>query len=282
MNPSRPFILRPVATILFMVAILLSGLVAWRMLPVAALPEVDYPTIQVVTYYPGASPEVVTSTITAPLERQFGQMPGLEQMSSSSSNGVSVVTLQFSLSLTLDVAEQEVRQPSTEQRILLPSDLPNPPIYNKVNPADTPILTIAVTSPTLPMTKLEDLADTRLAQKLSQVPGVGPCLHQRRTASCRTHTGQLESTRRQRPDAGKRPYCCRRCQRQSGKRQLRRPLQASTIDGNDQLKTATEFANIIIAYRDGAPCACPTWRPFSTVRKTRALPHGQAIPPPSS
>ena len=173
MNPSRPFILRPVATILFMVAILLSGLVAWRMLPVAALPEVDYPTIQVVTYYPGASPEVVTSTITAPLERQFGQMPGLEQMSSSSSNGVSVVTLQFSLSLTLDVAEQEVQAAINGATNLLPSDLPNPPIYNKVNPADTPILTIAVTSPTLPMTKLEDLADTRLAQKLSQVPGVG-------------------------------------------------------------------------------------------------------------
>lgn len=285
MNPSRPFILRPVATILFMVAILLSGLVAWRMLPVAALPEVDYPTIQVVTYYPGASPEVVTSTITAPLERQFGQMPGLEQMSSSSSNGVSVVTLQFSLSLTLDVAEQEVQAAINGATNLLPSDLPNPPIYNKVNPADTPILTIAVTSPTLPMTKLEDLADTRLAQKLSQVPGVGlvsisggqrPAVRIQANSKALAAKGlTLENVRTAVVGANV----------NQAKGSFDGPLQASTIDGNDQLKTATEFANIIIAYRDGAPvrpCACPTWRPFSTVRKTRALPHGQAIPPPSS
>ena len=154
MNPSRPFILRPVATILFMVAILLSGLVAWKLLPVSALPEVDYPTIQVVTYYPGASPEVVASTITAPLERQFGQMSGLEQMSSASSEGVSVVTLQYTLSQTLDVAEQEVQAAINAANNLLPTDLPNPPIDNKVNPADTPILTIAVTSPTMTITKL--------------------------------------------------------------------------------------------------------------------------------
>lgn len=199
MNPSRPFILRPVATILFMVAILLSGLVAWRMLPVAALPEVDYPTIQVVTYYPGASPEVVTSTITAPLERQFGQMPGLEQMSSSSSNGVSVVTLQFALSLTLDVAEQEVQAAINGATNLLPSDLPNPPIYNKVNPADTPILTIAVTSPTLPMTKLEDLARYANGPKALAGARCRPCLHQRWPASRRAHTGQFKSACSQRP-----------------------------------------------------------------------------------
>ena len=253
MNPSRPFILRPVATILFMVAILLSGLVAWRMLPVAALPEVDYPTIQVVTYYPGASPEVVTSTITAPLERQFGQMPGLEQMSSSSSNGVSVVTLQFSLSLTLDVAEQEVQAAINGATNLLPSDLPNPPIYNKVNPADTPILTIAVTSPTLPMTKLEDLADTRLAQKLSQVPGVGlvsisggqrPAVRIQANSKALAAKGlTLENVRTAVVGANV----------NQAKGSFDGPLQASTIDGNDQLKTATEFANIIIAYRDGAP-----------------------------
>ncbi len=253
MNPSRPFILRPVATILFMVAILLSGLVAWRMLPVAALPEVDYPTIQVVTYYPGASPEVVTSTITAPLERQFGQMPGLEQMSSSSSNGVSVVTLQFALSLTLDVAEQEVQAAINGATNLLPSDLPNPPIYNKVNPADTPILTIAVTSPTLPMTKLEDLADTRLAQKLSQVPGVGlvsisggqrPAVRIQANSKALAAKGlTLENVRTAVVGANV----------NQAKGSFDGPLQASTIDGNDQLKTATEFANIIIAYRDGAP-----------------------------
>ncbi len=249
MNPSRPFILRPVATILFMVAILLSGLVAWRMLPVAALPEVDYPTIQVVTYYPGASPEVVTSTITAPLERQFGQMPGLEQMSSSSSNGVSVVTLQFSLSLTLDVAEQEVQAAINGATNLLPSDLPNPPIYNKVNPADTPILTIAVTSPTLSMTKLEDLADTRMAQ----VPGVG---------LVSISGGQRPAVRIQ---ANSRALAARGLTLENvrtaviganvnqAKGSFDGPLQASTIDGNDQLKTAPEFANIIIAYRDGSP-----------------------------
>lgn len=253
MNPSRPFILRPVATILFMVAILLSGLVAWRMLPVAALPEVDYPTIQVVTYYPGASPEVVTSTITAPLERQFGQMPGLEQMSSSSSNGVSVVTLQFALSLTLDVAEQEVQAAINGATNLLPSDLPNPPIYNKVNPADTPILTIAVTSPTLPMTKLEDLADTRMAQKLSQVPGVGlvsisggqrPAVRIQANSKALAAKGlTLENVRTAVVGANV----------NQAKGSFDGPLQASTIDGNDQLKTASEFANIIIAWRDGSP-----------------------------
>ena len=253
MNPSRPFILRPVATILFMVAILLSGLVAWRLLPVAALPEVDYPTIQVVTYYPGASPEVVTSTITAPLERQFGQMPGLEQMSSSSSNGVSVITLQFALSLTLDVAEQEVQAAINGATNLLPSDLPNPPIYNKVNPADTPILTIAVTSPTLPMTKLEDLADTRLAQKLSQVPGVGlvsisggqrPAVRIAANSKALAAKGlTLENVRTAVVGANV----------NQAKGSFDGPLQASTIDGNDQLKTASEFASIIIAYRDGSP-----------------------------
>ena len=253
MNPSRPFILRPVATILFMVAILLSGLVAWRLLPVAALPEVDYPTIQVVTYYPGASPEVVTSTITAPLERQFGQMPGLEQMSSTSSNGVSVVTLQFSLSLTLDVAEQEVQAAINGATNLLPSDLPNPPIYNKVNPADTPILTIAVTSPTIPITKLEDLADTRLAQKLSQVPGVGlvsisggqrPAVRIQANSKALAAKGlTLENVRSAVVNANV----------NQAKGSFDGPLQASTIDGNDQLKTAAEFANIIIAYRDGSP-----------------------------
>ncbi len=164
MNPSRIFILRPVATTLLMVAILLSGLVAYRMLPLSALPEVDYPTIQVTTLYPGASPDVMTSSITAPLERQFGQMPGLKQMTSSSSGGASVITLQFDLSLSLDIAEQEVQAAINAAGNLLPTDLPMPPIYSKVNPADAPILTLAITSKTLPLPKLEDIVDTRVAQ----------------------------------------------------------------------------------------------------------------------
>src|SRR5213595_894747 len=160
MNPSRPFILRPVATALMMVAILLAGWVAWRQLPLSALPQVDYPTIQVVTLYPGASPDVMTSSITAPLERQFGQMPGLNQMSSTSSGGASVITLQFSLQLALDVAEQEVQAAINASGTFLPTDLPTPPIYSKVNPADTPIVTLAITSDTLTLPKIEDLADT--------------------------------------------------------------------------------------------------------------------------
>src|SRR5450830_517459 len=173
MNPSRPFILRPVATSLFMAAILLVGVVAYRVLPISALPEVDYPTIQVVTLYPGASPDVMTSSITAPLERQFGQMPGLNQMSSTSSGGASVITLQFSLDLGLDVAEQEVQAAINASSNLLPTDLPVPPIYNKVNPADTPIMTLAVMLKTMPLPKVQDLIDTRIAQKISQLPGVG-------------------------------------------------------------------------------------------------------------
>src|SRR5467141_3182513 len=173
MSPSRLFILRPVATTLLMAAIMLVGMFAYRFLPLSALPEVDYPTIQVQTFYPGASPDVMTSSVTAPLEVQFGQMPGLTQMSSSSSAGASVITLQFGLELSLDIAEQEVQAAINAAGNLLPSDLPAPPIYAKVNPADAPILTLALTSKTLPLPRVEDLADTRLAQKLSQLPGVG-------------------------------------------------------------------------------------------------------------
>src|SRR5476649_2470634 len=173
MSPSQPFILRPVATTLLMIAIMLSGMLAFKFLPISALPEVDYPTIQVVTLYPGASPDVITSSVTAPLEVQFGQMPNLNQMSSSSSAGASVITLQFGLDLSLDIAEQEVQAAINAAGNLLPSDLPAPPIYAKVNPADAPILTLALTSKTLPLTQVEDLGDTRLAQKISQQPGVG-------------------------------------------------------------------------------------------------------------
>src|ERR1700739_3663738 len=173
MNPSRLFILRPVATSLLMIAIMLAGMVAYNFLPISALPEVDYPTIQVQTFYPGASAEVMTSSVTAPLERQFGQMPSLAQMSSQSSAGASVITLQFSLDIGLDIAEQEVQASINAAGNLLPADLPAPPIYAKVNPADAPILTLALTSETLPLPQVEDLADTRLAQKISQLPGVG-------------------------------------------------------------------------------------------------------------
>ena len=171
MNPSRLFIMRPVATALTMVAILMVGVIAYRQLPVSALPQIDYPTIQVLTFYPGASPDVMASSVTAPLERQFGQMPGLNQMTSTSSGGSSVVTLQFSLDLSLDIAEQQVQASINAASTFLPRDIPSPPIYSKVNPADAPILTLALTSPTLPLSQIEDLAETRFAQKISQLSG---------------------------------------------------------------------------------------------------------------
>jgi multidrug efflux pump len=172
-NPSRLFIVRPVATVLTMIAILLAGALAYRQLPVSALPQVDYPTIQVLTFYPGAGPDVMTSSVTAPLERQFGQMPGLNQMTSTSSGGSSVVTLQFSLDIDLDVAEQEVQAAMNSAATFLPRDLPAPPVYSKVNPADAPILTVALTSATLPLPQVRDFAETRFAQKISQLSGVG-------------------------------------------------------------------------------------------------------------
>src|SRR6201985_2195723 len=173
MNPSRLFILRPVATSLLMIAIMLAGMVAYNVLPISARPEVDYPTIQIQTFYPGASAEVMTTSVTAPLERQLGQMPSLEEMSSSSSAGASIITLRFNLNLNLDIAEQEVQASINAANNLLPSDLPTPPVYSKVNPADAPILTLAVTSNTLALTDLEDYSETRLAQKISQLTGVG-------------------------------------------------------------------------------------------------------------
>src|ERR1700721_3490662 len=173
MSPSRLFILRPVATTLLMVGVLLVGWVAFLQLPVSALPEVDYPTIQVVTFYPGAAPDVMASSVTSPLERQFGQVPGLSQMTSTSSFGSSVITLQFALEQNIDVEEQQVQAAVNAAATFLPGDLPNPPIYNKVNPADSPIITLALTSDSLPLSKVEDMADTSLAQKISQLPGVG-------------------------------------------------------------------------------------------------------------
>ena len=173
MNPSRLFILRPVATTLLMTGILLAGIVAYRQLPVSALPQVDYPTIQVLTFYPGGGPSVIVSSVTAPLERQFGQVPGLKQMTSTSTFGASLIILQFDLNQNIDVAEQEVQAAINAGGTFLPTDLPNPPIYSKVNPADAPILTLALSGTTMPLYKIEDLADTTLAQKIAQLPGVG-------------------------------------------------------------------------------------------------------------
>lgn len=253
MNPSRPFILRPVATSLFMAAILLAGIIAYKVLPISALPQVDYPTIEVVTLYPGASPEVITSSITAPLERQFGQMPGLNQMSSTSSGGASVITLQFSLSLNLDIAEQEVQAAINAAGNFLPTDLPMPPIYSKVNPADAPILTLAVTSKTLPLPKVQDLIDTRVAQKISQLPGVGlvsisggqrPAVRiQANPTALAAHNLTMEDLR----------TAIGNLNVNQAKGSFDGNERASTIDANDQLKTAAEYEKIIVAYRNGAP-----------------------------
>jgi len=253
MNPSRLFILRPVATTLLMVAILLAGIVAYRVLPLSALPEVDYPTIQVVTLYPGASPEVMTSSVTAPLERQFGQMPGLNQMSSTSSGGASVITLQFSLELSLDVAEQEVQAAINASGNFLPADLPNPPIYNKVNPADTPIVTLALSSQTLPLPKLEDLADTRIAQKISQLPGVGLVSisgGQRPAVRIQVNPKALAAYGLSLDDVR---IAIAGANTNQAKGSFDGPTRASTIDANDQLKSADEYRQLIIAYRNGAP-----------------------------
>jgi len=253
MNPSRPFILRPVATSLMMVAVMLSGIVAYRLLPLSALPEVDYPTIQVVTLYPGASPDVTTSSITAPLERQFGQMPGLNQMSSTSSGGASVITLQFSLALSLDVAEQEVQAAINAATSLLPADLPSPPIYNKVNPADTPILTLAITSTSLPLPKVEDLIDTRIAQKISQLPGVGLVTlsgGQRPAVRIQANPKALASYGMSLDDLR---TAIGNANVNQAKGSFDGPFRASTIDANDQLKSAAEYQSLIIAYKNGAP-----------------------------
>ncbi|MEB6336297.1 MdtB/MuxB family multidrug efflux RND transporter permease subunit [Serratia rhizosphaerae] len=251
-GPSRLFILRPVATTLLMVAILLAGIIGYRALPVSALPEVDYPTIQVVTLYPGASPDVVTSAITAPLERQFGQMSGLKQMSSQSSGGASVVTLQFQLELPLDVAEQEVQAAINSATNLLPNDLPYPPIYSKVNPADPPIMTLAVTSSAMPMTQVEDMVETRVAQKISQVTGVGlvtlsggqrPAVRVRLNAAAVAAYGLDSETVRS---------AISNANVNSAKGSLDGPTRSVTLSANDQMKSADDYRQLIVAYKDGA------------------------------
>ncbi|MGD0960736.1 MAG: MdtB/MuxB family multidrug efflux RND transporter permease subunit [Methylomonas sp.] len=252
-NPSRLFILRPVATSLLMIAMLLAGILAYRLLPVSALPQVDYPTIQVVTLYPGASPDVMASIVTAPLERQFGLMPGLTQMSSTSAGGVSVIILQFDLHLDLDIAEQTVQASINAAANLLPADLPQSPIYSKVNPADTPIMTLAVSSKSLPLYKVEDLIDTRLAQKVSQLPGVGlvtisggqkPAVRiQANHKALAAYNISLEDIRASIAAANV----------NQPKGMFNGPLRSATIDSNDQLHSAAEYRDLVIAYRNSAP-----------------------------
>jgi len=253
MNLSRPFIVRPVATTLLMAAILLAGGLGYRLLPVSAPPEVDYPTIQVVTFYPGASPDVMASSVTAPLERQFGQMPGLNQMTSTSSSGASVIVLQFTLTLGLDVAEQEVQAAINTALPLLPPDLPTPPVYSKVNPADAPILTLGLTSATLPLPRVEDLTDTRLAQKISQVPGVGlvsisggqrPAVRVQANPTALASYGlTLEDVRTAVAAANV----------NQAKGSFDGAQQASVIGANDQLLSSRDYRPVIVAYRNGAP-----------------------------
>ncbi|MGA8319598.1 MAG: efflux RND transporter permease subunit, partial [Xanthobacteraceae bacterium] len=253
MNVSETFILRPVGTTLLMAAIMLSGLVAYTFLPLSTLPEVDYPTIQVQTLYPGASPEVMTSSVTAPLERQFGQMPGLNQMTSASSAGASVITLQFNLDLSLDVAEQQVQAAINAANNLLPSDLPAPPIYSKVNPADAPILTLAVTSKTLPLTEIEEMSETRLAQKISQLSGVG---------LVSVSGGQRPAVRIQVNPQTLAAYGLNvddirttlgNLNVNTPKGNFDGPTQALTINANDQVTSADQYGPLIVAYRNGSP-----------------------------
>jgi len=252
-NPSRIFVLRPVATTLLMVAILIVGAMGYKQLPLSALPEVAYPTIQVQTFYPGASPEVITSAITAPLEKQFGQMPGLNQMSSTSSGGASVITLQFNLALAIDVAEQEVQASISAAQNLLPQDLPAPPIYAKVNPADAPVLTLGITSKVMPLTEVEDLADTRIAQKISQIKGVGVVsisggqrpavrvvVNPRSLAAYGLNIDDLRTT-------------ISNANQNGPKGTLDGPTSAYTINTNDQIKDAPDYGSVVVAYKNGSP-----------------------------
>src|SRR5277367_6204501 len=253
LSPSRPFILRPVATSLLMVAILLAGFVAYVQLPVSALPQVDYPTIQVQTFYPGASPEVMASSVTAPLERQFGQIPGLSQMTSTSSGGGSVITLQFSLTESIDVAQQDVQAAINASGSYLPKDLPNPPVYSKVNPADAPIMTLSLTSDTLQLTQVEDLADTLMAQKISQLSGVGlvsisggqkPAVRiQANPVQLASYGLTLEQLR----------TALLQTSINAAKGNFDGPRQDYQIDSNDQLERSVDYNDVVVAYRNNAP-----------------------------
>jgi multidrug efflux pump len=253
MNPSRPFILRPVATSLLMVAILVVGYIGFRQLPVAALPEVDYPTMQVTTFYPGASPDVVASAVTAPLERQLGEVPGLNQMLSTSSEGASVITLQFALTLNIDVAEQEVQEAINSAQTFLPAGLPAPPTYSKVNPADAPILTLALTSRSIPLSKVEDYADTRLAAKISQLTGVGAVTisgGQKPAVRVEVNPTQLASYGLNLEDVR---AALAATSVDQAKGSFDGPRQSYQIDANDQITSSAEYRKVVVAYQNGAP-----------------------------
>src|SRR5215469_37823 len=253
MNPSRSFILRPVATALLMVALFLAGGVAFFELPVSALPEVDYPTIQVLTFYPGASPDVVASTVTAPLERQFRQVAGLSQMTSTSAGGISVIVLQFQLSLNIDVAEQEVQAAINQAQSFLPANLPTPPVYSKSNPADAPVLTLALTSNEIPLSQVEDLADTRLSPKIAQISGVGlvsisggqkPAIRIQANPTALSAYGiNLEDVRNSLVGNSL----------NAAKGNFDGPAQDYTINANDQLLTSGSYKAVVVAYRNGSP-----------------------------
>src|SRR5512142_648833 len=246
MNPSAPFITRPVATSLLMAAIMLLGLLGYNFLPLSALPQVDYPTIQVQTFLPGASPDVMTTSVTAPLERQFGQMPGRKQMSSVSSGGASIITLQFDLSLSLDIAEQEVQAAINAGGNMLPQSLPAPPVYNKVNPADAPILTLAIRSKSMPMTQVENLAQTRIAQKISQLPGVGlvsinggqrPAVRVRANIQALASYGlNIDDLRTTIANANS----------NAPKGSFDGPSRSYTINANDQIQSPEDYKNIVV------------------------------------
>jgi multidrug efflux pump len=252
-SPSRPFIERPVATSLLMAAVMLVGIVAYTQLPISALPQVDYPTIQVLTFYPGASPDVMATTVTAPLERQFGQLQGLNQMTSTSSAGCSVVVLQFALSLNIDIAEEEVQSAINASQSYLPSDLPVPPVYNKTNPADAPVLTLAITSDSMPLSQVEDLVDTRLAPKVSQLTGVGlvsisggqkPAVRiQANPVALSSYGITLEALR----------TALTQTSVNTAKGNFDGPRQDFQIDANDQLQTSDDYRNVVVAYRNGSP-----------------------------
>src|SRR3569623_2137039 len=253
MSPSRPVILRPVATSLLMAAILLAGLLGFRFMPLSALPLVDFPSIQVQTLYPGASPEVMSQTVTAPLERQFGQMSGLQRMSSTSAAGVSIVTLQFGLGLSLDVAEQQAQAAINAGGSLLPADLPAPPVYAKVNPADAPVLSLAITSDELPLTDVQNIANTRLALKISQVSGVGLVTlsgGQRPAVRIQVDQRQLASYGLALSDIR---TAISAANANAAKGSIDGPTRSYTINANDQLTSAPDYSNMIVAYRNNAP-----------------------------
>lgn len=253
MNPSRPFILRPIATALLMIAIVLAGIIAYQLLPISSLPQVDYPTIQAVTTYPGASPDVMTSHVTAPLEKQFGQMPGLKQMTSASSNGLSLITLQFDLNLNLDIAEQEVQAAINAATSYLPKDLPNPPIYNKVNPADTPIMTLGLTSKIFPLPQVEDFADTRLGPKISELPGVGLVSisgGQRPAIRIQTNPTALAANNLSLEDVR---TAVNNANVNAAQGSFDGPQLSYTINSNDQLLTSDQYRSLIINYQNNAP-----------------------------